>query len=77
MRWSSQIHAGFHGPGATWDDTQRLRVFHVRGCYPLWPDFPDGSVTQQLGNSVRDLEFSLVVPRPHVSNASRLDTDMV
>ena len=77
MRWSSQIHAGFHGPGATWDDTQRLRVFNVRGYYPLWPDFPDGSDTQQLGNSVRDLVLSLVIPQPHVSNATRLDTDTV
>ena len=77
MRWSSQIHAGFHGPGVTWDRTQRLRVFNVRGCYPLWLDFPDDSDTQQLGNSVRDLVFSLVIPRPRVSNATRLDTDSV
>jgi hypothetical protein len=76
-RWSSQIHAGFHGPGATWDRTQRLRVFRVRGYYPLRPDFPDGSTTQQLGNSVKDLVLFLVIPRPRISNATRLDTDTV
>ena len=76
-RWSSQIHAGFLGPGPTWDRTQRLRVFRVRGCYPLWPDFPDGSTTQQLGNSVIDLVLDLMVPQPRVSNATRLDTDTV
>ena len=76
-RWSSQIHAGFHGPGATWDRTQRLLVFNVRGCYPLWPDFPDGSATRQFGNSVGDLMLPLVIPRPRVSNAIRLDTDTV
>ena len=77
MEWSPQIHAGFHGPGATWDRTQRLRVFRVRGCYPLRPDFPDGSTTQQLGNSVKDLVLFLVIPRPRISNATRLDTDTV
>jgi hypothetical protein len=41
MGWSPQIHAGFLGPGVTWDDTQRLLVFRIRGCYPLWPAFPE------------------------------------
>ena len=77
MEWSPQIHAGFHGPGATWDNTQRLLMFKIRGYYPLWLDFPDDSYTRLLGNSVCDLVFSLVVPRPRVSNATRLDTDTV
>ena len=75
--WSPQIHAGLLGPGATWDPMRRLRVFRVRGYYPLWPDFPDGSTTQQLGNSVKDLVLFLVIPRPRISNATRLDTDTV
>ena len=40
MEWSPQIHAGFLGPGATWDPRQRLRVFRIRGYYPLWRTFP-------------------------------------
>ena len=35
--WSRQIHTGFHGPRATWDVAQRVRMFRLRGCYPLWP----------------------------------------
>ena len=39
--------------------------------------FQNRSSTQQLGNSVIDLVFNLMVPRPRVSNATRLDTDTV
>ena len=41
MGWSPQIHAGFHGSGVTWDDTQVVHTFRIRGYYPLRPDFPD------------------------------------
>ena len=27
------------------------RRFRVRGCHPLWPDFPDGSTNGAIGNS--------------------------
>ena len=77
MGWSPQIHAGLLGPGVTWDDSRRLLVFQIRGCYPLRPTFPGSSSTQQLGNSVCDLVFTLLVPRPHISNATRLGTDTV
>ena len=39
--------------------------------------FQNRSSTQQLGNSVIDLVFDLMVPQPRVSNATRLDTDTV
>lgn len=39
--------------------------------------FQNRSSTQQLGNSVIDLVFNLMVPQPRVSNAIRLDTDTV
>ena len=39
--------------------------------------FQNRSSTQQLGNSVIDLVFNLMVPQPRVSNATRLDTDTV
>ena len=41
------------------------------------PPFQVCSSTQQLGNSVCDLAFTLLVPRPHISNAARLGTDLV
>ena len=39
--------------------------------------FQNRSSTQQLGNSVIDQVLDLMVPRPRVSNATRLDTDTV
>jgi hypothetical protein len=39
--------------------------------------FQSRSTTQQLGNSVRGLVPTLLVPLPRVSNATRLDTDTV
>jgi hypothetical protein len=41
------------------------------------PPFQACSSTQQLGNSLSDLVLTLLVPRPHVSNATRLGTDTV
>ena len=41
------------------------------------PSFQTCSPTQQLGNSVCDLVLTLLVPRPHVSNATRLGTVQV
>jgi small subunit ribosomal protein S2 len=37
----ARIHAGFHGPGVTWDDKRRSRMFRIRGYYPLRPAFPE------------------------------------
>jgi hypothetical protein len=39
--------------------------------------FQNRSPTQQFGNSVADLVLDLLVPRPRVSNATRLGTDTV
>jgi hypothetical protein len=39
--------------------------------------FQTRSTTQQLGNSVRGLMPSLLIPQPRVSNAIRLGTDTV
>ena len=41
------------------------------------PSFQTCSSTQQLGNSVCDLVLTPLVPRPHVSNATRLGTVQV
>jgi hypothetical protein len=41
------------------------------------PPFQVCSSTQQLCNSVCDLVLTPLVPRPHVSNATRLGTDTV
>jgi hypothetical protein len=34
-RWSCQIHTGFLGPRATWDDLQAIATFRLRDCHPL------------------------------------------
>ena len=34
-RWSWQIHTGFHGPGATRDNTHAAQQFRLRGSHPL------------------------------------------
>ena len=38
--WSPHVQTGFHVSRLT---RGRSRVLPVRGCHPLWPDFPDGS----------------------------------
>jgi hypothetical protein len=40
-RWSSQIHAGFHGPGATRVSHTEARRFRVRDSYPLRSAVPE------------------------------------
>ena len=76
MGWSPQIHAGFLGPGITWDGMRRLRAFRIRGCYPLRLTFPGNSSTQQLYFVIHQVLY-LMVPQHRVSNATRLDTDTV
>jgi hypothetical protein len=34
-RWSWQIHTGFLGPRATWDDLRAHTTFRLRDCHPL------------------------------------------
>jgi hypothetical protein len=54
-RWSSRIHAGFHGPGATRVSPQR----HVAVVYgtltPYGPPFQSGSTSNALDNSAMAL----------------------
>ena len=47
-------------------------MFRVRDCYPLRSDFPDGSTTQHVCNSVRRPALLYLVPRPLVGNAAGL-----
>ena len=61
-RWSSQIHAGLHGSGATRDDDSRLIAFVYRTLTFCGGPFLNPSTTQQLGNSVLDLVLQLSVP---------------
>src|SRR5437016_3455025 len=37
--WSRQIHTGFLGPRATWDDVPESQRFRLRGYYPLCRPF--------------------------------------
>jgi hypothetical protein len=62
MKWSSQIHASLLGSGVTWDTAAESAAFRIRGHYPLWPAFPDGSPTMLICNSVTVLVRSLRSP---------------
>src|SRR4029079_6547563 len=54
--WSPQIHASFHGPGATWDDEAEAACVSDTGLLPTPAGpFQGPSPTQQLGNSARGL----------------------
>ncbi len=37
--WSRQIHTEFLGLRATWDAARELKMFRLRGCYPLCRPF--------------------------------------
>src|SRR5918998_454069 len=37
--WSRQIHTGFLGPRATWDDAPESQLFRLQGCYLLCRPF--------------------------------------
>ena len=51
-RWSSQIPTGFLVSRGTWDAIPRSRDrFHLRGYYPLWPNFPEPSANGTVCNS--------------------------
>ena len=75
MGWSPQIHAGFHGPGATWEDETEAACVSDTGLLPA---------TAGLSRAVL-LHSNLVtlwyvwcrtssIPQPHDSNATRLGT---
>src|SRR5690606_16291231 len=40
-KWSSQIHAGFHGPGATRETQPEADAFRVQDSYLLWWAVPE------------------------------------
>src|SRR6266705_659715 len=61
-RWSSRIHAEFHGLRATWDTARESSKFHVRGYHPLCRRFPTSSATQTICNSLPDQQLRLNGP---------------
>ena len=49
--WSPHVQTGFHVSRLTQGPMQPLRI---RGCHPLWPDFPDRSaLTAQATGLIR------------------------
>ena len=72
-RWSSQIHASFHGPGVTWDD--RAEAEYV-SCTGLLPTAARLSRTLPLRINLITLCWiwcsSSRVPQPPHGNATRL-----
>ena len=51
-RWSSQIHTGFHGPGATRVSVRRWSNFVYGTLTPCGAPFQNASTIQPFGNSV-------------------------
>jgi hypothetical protein len=68
-RWSSWIPTGFHVSRGTWEHHREVYRFHLRGCHPLWPDFPDCSTSERLGNSLEGQRSFLA--RPTTPTAQR------
>jgi hypothetical protein len=50
--WSPRIHTGFLGPRATWEHARESRQCRVRGCHPLWRNFPEPSATNTISHSL-------------------------
>ncbi len=38
---AGEIHASFHGSGATWEHQSEAALFRVQGSYLLWRDVPE------------------------------------
>ena len=39
--WASFIRTGFHVSRVTQDKPRKIFLFGIRGCYPLWHNFPE------------------------------------
>jgi hypothetical protein len=62
-RWSSQIHAGFLGPGATWEIRTEAECLSCTGFLPsMTGRSRDRSTRHQLCNSVKHLVPLLSTP---------------
>ena len=46
----------------TWEIRKESYAFRLRGCHPLWPDFPDRSAIHMICNSSRHLTISQSAP---------------
>ena len=72
-RWSSRIPARFLVSRGTWEHHQEIHRFHLRGCHPLWPDFPDCSINNGFCNSLKDRRISQMSPTtPNVQRSTAL-----
>ena len=49
--WSPQFPTRLHVSRSTQDTASSLVRFRLRDCHTLWPRFPSGSPTVQIGNS--------------------------
>ena len=55
--WSPQIHTRFLEPRATWDPTQEIMTFRLRGYHPLRRPFPRASPTPRFSDSLIDRQI--------------------
>ena len=64
--WSRQIHTGFLGPRATWDDSLEFAPFRLRGLHPLCRAFQCPSTMTRLSDSLLGRQSQLKGPTtPH------------
>ena len=68
-RWSSRIPAEFPVFRGTWEHRQETHRFRLRGCHPLWPDFPDRSTSDGFCNSLE--KWRLLQAGPSTPTAQR------
>lgn len=70
--WSGQILTEFHVLRDTRDRSHHKNAaFHVRGCHPLWPPFPECSTTLHVMTQDQHLLKNFVPQLPYC-NACRL-----
>ena len=55
--WSPHVQTGFHVPRPTQGSIAASRI---RGCHPLWPDFPDRSASPQPTTGLLRVRSSLL-----------------
>ena len=60
--WSRQIHTGFLGPRATWDDSLECSPFRLRGSHPLCRAFQCPSTMTRISDSMSDCQIQLRSP---------------
>ena len=77
-RWSSRIHASFHGPGVTWESRAEADYVSCTGLLPTAARFSKALPLRiNLVTPCRIWCACSHFPQPLTGNATRLDTNQV